>query len=327
MTHNIDQAPGNSQNNNPNEGYYRDSSGRLQDPQNPVHPERFRDSSGITTPVHEDGPRGELKRPKDSKTVLKVVGTIGAASLAAGAAFGIYNYNKFKDLTEDIRDGADRTVSAPYNPNFDAPKSDYSNITINTDSDIMKNMPGGVKIDSCSPYIKKRITSGAEAEYEKDLSMVNGGKLPPGGIGTGSIYDKPQQNLNYKSVGMNIIRKETNKNIARNALWCITLDPERWSILERELVSGTTTNIPVAPNNAYGSTTIFQHGTYGNTTANGQPTKAIVTASTAEDTVYNYILQEQSSYKNPSVKEVTITGVLSSSSPSYHIDDIESWTP
>ena len=324
MTRHIDHAP--QYPNNPNNRrYHQGSDGRLQDTQNPVHSERFADPYGGSAPAHPDGPRGELKRPKDSKTVLKVVGAIGAASLAAGAAFGIYNYNKLKDLTDDIKDGADRTVSAPYNPGETDGSIDYSKIDIATyPSAEFAMLPTSVKIDKCAPYIDQKITDGAAEKYDLAVRAANPNAytLEPGGIGTGSINDQPQQLVNRHYVKLDIIRTETNLNLAKNALWCISSTAAMYNAYEDSLINSRTGR-PVLSGVGNEAAVIPPTSSFANTEANGRPTKVVVGIDRKDKKVVDFVFQEEKGDKS---SEVLTSEILTSNSP-YWINSVSELNP
>ena len=131
MTHGIDQVP-NTNPDDDNRRYYRGNDGRVQDGQYPAHPERFADPYGGSTPVHPDGPRGELKRPMDSKKTLKIAAAIGAGVMTAVVAGGAYGIYKVKDISDDLTGGSDRSISQPYNPGETNSSIDYSKVDPST---------------------------------------------------------------------------------------------------------------------------------------------------------------------------------------------------
>lgn len=183
-------------------------------------------------------------------------------------------------------------------------------------------LPIGVQIDKTARYFKRALENGALNQYLVDNKAANGYDMQ-GGIGTGSITDTPQEQVNMLTVKVDIARDlaKTDLDLAQDLISGIykTGTPSyNAEISEIKKISQGNELHPTPTTFTTGaSSKVFTAGSFANTVANGTLTQVYVTGELVTGRVFDSVVQEMKSSLDPSVSELIAVDEIDSKDPLY----------
>ncbi|MUL78807.1 hypothetical protein [Mycolicibacterium sp. CBMA 226] len=179
-----------------------------------------------------------------------------------------------------------------------------------------------MQIDKTARYFKRALENGALNQYLVDNKAANGYDMQ-GGIGTGSITDTPQEQVNMLTVKVDIARDlaKTDLDLAQDLISGIykTGTPSyNAEISEIKKISQGNELHPTPTTFTTGaSSKVFTAGSFANTVANGTLTQVYVTGELVTGRVFDSVVQEMKSSLDPSVSELIAVDEIDSKDPLY----------